>query len=1751
MTIDVSRLGIIVESKGITEAKNALVGGNGKGGLYAAADKTEQSVKKLTDSLSKLMGTVSGTSTAALNKALNDVQSTMATLQKVTKDQGTAFGSMSNSASRAATAISKLEAAMAKLAATNTTALVAGWSTSLQGLQATMAQLANHAQATTRAIQQLTPAIQRASGATNQAAAANSAFSSSSNVVANTLKAMFTAATAYQAINFGMSLVKQADSWVLMEAKLRNATGSLNNARVAQEQMFELSQRLRVPLEESVRLYTRLAPAMQKAGKSSEYAKNMVEGISTALQLSGATGGESASVMLQLSQSFSSGVLNGAEFNAVAENGSVLMRALEKSTGKTTYELKKMGSEGKLSMDVVGKAILESLPIWRAQFDLLPVTFEGAMTRLKNAWTKAVGQMGQSTGFNKQLSDAVLSVEKLIPQVAQGLGNAFIAVMQWIEKNKEKLGEILDQTGKLVMDVLNIAAAVAGLTGNFAVAGEKASVLGKAIEYIRWTIAAITDGVKVIAAAFVNVGADITRVLVLPGRALLVTVMAILGGFESLFEFLAGAARVAGLSKLASGLDEITKSIKGYKDEANGFNRSIGSFLDAGKDMANGWVEDIIMSQGALHQMMNEADKTEKKISTIADLRKMERGEMNASDWNANPNPKARVDDKAAKAAAAATKKYNDTMEELNAKLKQQQQLQENLAKSGLDYDKVGPAMKEFIKQQEHLTEMIGKGASAEQIWRQIMIVNRAKSVSELETENERMMEHLRLQKSFIDQQKTATNNAREQALEAERKLQTYGMEKGAIEALELAEARRAVTAFELLNAGQVLNEQDATKLALMKEQVSWLERLADANSAIGSMDATRAFDKLFDDRKAERFGQVLAEGFGEAGKSLGKLMNSLDKYSARQAKIAAGRKELLNIKDANEYAKRADKLASEETESRLASYADMAGAAKGFFKEGTAGYKAMEGAEKAFRLFQMAMQVKSFLQEIGLLQASTAATVASNTAKMASDQASAASGVASAMVQGQASATAGVANQAMGDPYSAFARMAAMAALMAALGFAVSGGGGSGKNIAKARQEAQGTGTVFGDAEAKSESISKSIEILSKNSDIALRYSSGMLRSLQSIEQSLTGAVSGVVRSGGVTGKGFNNTSGLTLFGAADPLTNVLSKLPVVGKFISSLFGSTKTLKDSGLMGSNQSIANILQSGFNVQGYQDVQTKKKAFGFTYSDKTKTTTTPVDPAISREFGNVVEGMVDSLVGAAEVLGFSGDAIRKKLEAVNIDIGKISLKDLSTEEVQKQLEAVFSAIGDKLATVALPSVVAFQKAGEGLLETAVRVASGVESANYELEKLGINAVNYADLVNKNGDVGSEIVRQSILAIEKGTGIGAIISTLSGDANEIADTYKQLVNVQTALQGLGIANEVSRDLIRAAGGLDKMQDSLEAYTNNFFSDSEQNTLKLTSLRKEFDKLGLAMPSTKAGFRALVEQLSASGAKGQELALKVIGLSEAFADLSDSTSTLIEDARGALQDAYDAEAQSLQDVIDKMGGFSDSLKDFKKTLATGDLSTLDVAGKYSVEKANYDAIVAKALAGDQDAIAKYQDAAQSFLEASRAMNASGMGYTSDFDKVMAQIDLVQKIAEGQKSEAQQQLDALNKQVAGLLEINTSVLSVEQAIKNLTDLMTKGVTAGTTPDGKATIMPVDAPSVTTAAVNNTSSADTANLVAQVAALTAEVQTLRQEQAAQAAAQAAATIEAAQMNANQVSDSLYDASSMKSWNGKVQQQIN
>ena len=167
--------------------------------------------------------------------------------------------------------------------------------------------------------------------------------------------------------------------------------------------------------------------------------------------------------------------------------------------------------------------------------------------------------------------------------------------------------------------------------------------------------------------------------------------------------------------------------------------------------------------------------------------------------------------------------------------------------------------------------------------------------------------------------------------------------------------------------------------------------------------------------------GRGLAEAFGEPGRALGGLVSGLADMQVKMAEIdEAQRRYVESVGMANVSGEQMAIFARDRAQTEISAYGDMASAAKGFFREGSDGWKALHAIEMGYRLFQFSAAVQSMV----LGNQETASLVANSMTKAA------------------ASTAAGAARMFEFLGPLGFPAVAAMLALLAGLGLRASGGG-------------------------------------------------------------------------------------------------------------------------------------------------------------------------------------------------------------------------------------------------------------------------------------------------------------------------------------------------------------------------------------------------------------------------------------------------------------------------------------------------------------------------------------------------------------------------------------------------------------------------------------------------------------------------------------------------------------------------------------
>lgn len=230
-------------------------------------------------------------------------------------------------------------------------------------------------------------------------------------------------------------MVLMADSFTNLTARLGLVVAGTQNLNAVQEDLFNISQQTRNPLEATTDLYTRLARSTQHLGTSQGALLSVTNSISKALTISGGSVQSTSAAMVQLAQGLQSGQLRGQELNSVLEQTPRVAQAIADGLGMTIGQLRKYAEEGKLTADAVIGALLSQREVLDREFARLPATVGQAFINVANSTQMFVGKVDQATGASNSLAKTIQEVANKIygmTDAVKGFEPALVSVVAGI-----------------------------------------------------------------------------------------------------------------------------------------------------------------------------------------------------------------------------------------------------------------------------------------------------------------------------------------------------------------------------------------------------------------------------------------------------------------------------------------------------------------------------------------------------------------------------------------------------------------------------------------------------------------------------------------------------------------------------------------------------------------------------------------------------------------------------------------------------------------------------------------------------------------------------------------------------------------------------------------------------------------------------------------------------------------------------------------------------------------------------------------------------------------------------------------------------------------------------------------------------------------------------------------------------------------------------------------------------------------------
>jgi len=181
------------------------------------------------------------------------------------------------------------------------------------------------------------------------------------------------------------------------------------------------------------------------------------------------------------------------------------------------------------------------------------------------------------------------------------------------------------------------------------------------------------------------------------------------------------------------------------------------------------------------------------------------------------------------------------------------------------------------------------------------------------------------------------------------------------------------------------------------------------------------------------------------------------------------------------------------------------------------------------------------------------------------------------------------------------------------------------------------------------------------------------------------------------------------------------------------------------------------------------------------------------------------------------------------------------------------------------------------------------------------------------------------------------------------------------------------------------MDDLSRRINSTEDNPLTESKQSLVRMD---KKYAKVGGMSSIAALGKDGAARHIQGIAGNYDQLSAMAATAGVSVEDLTADFSSFL----GILDDIFDKEEARYE----SMKTFAKEYKDFVESLKLGDLSTLNPTQKLAEAKTDYQDLLAKAKAGDVEAMGKLQASAQTLLEKGKSYYASGDEYTKIYDMV-----------------------------------------------------------------------------------------------------------------------------------------------------------
>lgn len=254
---------------------------------------------------------------------------------------------------------------------------------------------------------------------------AESAFAQVLNPVSNLEAGVLRLGATVAAALSVSQIINYSDTWKQLQGRLGLVVDGTAELASVNQQLSDIAERTRQPLESIVNLYARMGQMIPENVRGNLDLLAITEGVSTALAITGESSLSAQAAIIQFTQALSTNFeAAGQELRSIQEQAPRLALALKNSFGDGTKSLKELVETGILTNETLGEVFRPG----QKEFDKLiselkriDPTVRNAFTILNNEVLQFVGNSKGATDAAKALADGVKLIANNLELIAKAL----------------------------------------------------------------------------------------------------------------------------------------------------------------------------------------------------------------------------------------------------------------------------------------------------------------------------------------------------------------------------------------------------------------------------------------------------------------------------------------------------------------------------------------------------------------------------------------------------------------------------------------------------------------------------------------------------------------------------------------------------------------------------------------------------------------------------------------------------------------------------------------------------------------------------------------------------------------------------------------------------------------------------------------------------------------------------------------------------------------------------------------------------------------------------------------------------------------------------------------------------------------------------------------------------------------------------------------------------------------------------------